>query len=377
MPSACIHVFSGTGNSLNAANILEGRLDCAGYATRFVRIGHGGIPPLEAFDLHVVVFPVYALDVPDIVLRYLRLLPDGRGAEAVVVATIGRLFEKSRVPGDGGDEGGALEHVRKLLLRKGYDVTLTDAVSFPSNVTIGRLGAGTSEVPGILRQSDEHVNRIADSILNCERKVKRYLPLVPQAWMLFALLFHGIGRRSIGKMFVANSRCTSCGLCEQSCPVGAIRTVEGRPRWTWQCEGCHRCINTCPQGAIEGSLLRGLTMIVLVFIPYAALLGPVLARAGFILPSEGIAGFLFGLGCWVIGYLLLFAILDVVYSRLERPPVDCPVALFGYTRGANRYVNPSMTAGMEQEKTSNDERNGDAGVAPGCLATSGSWQRHP
>jgi len=351
MPSACIHVFSGTGNSLNAANIIGGRLDCAGWSATLVRVDRSTVPPAGQYDLHVFAFPVYALDVPEIMLQYLRLLPAGNGADAVVVATIGKLWAGHSIPGDSGDEGGAVDHVQGVLSRKGYDVTITDAVSFPANVTLGRLSAKKKEVPGILRQSDEHVNRIADAILAKERKIKHYLPLVPQLWIVLSgIFYHTVGRRSIGKMFVASGKCTSCGQCVKTCPAGAIRMVRHRPRWNYQCEGCHRCINTCPQGAIEGSALRGLTMIALLFVPYAVLFSPVLSYAGIVLPAEGLPAFFGGLACWLAGWTLFYAILDVVYAQLERPPVNCPFALFGYTRGAERYTHPAAdVAGRSKE----------------------------
>jgi ferredoxin len=350
MPTACIHVFSGTGNSLNAASIIEGRLDCAGWSATLVRVDRTVPPPAGVYDLHVFIFPVYALDVPEIMLRYLRRLPAGNGAEAVVVATIGKIRAGHSIPGDSGDEGGAVEHVRGVLSRKGYDITITDAVPFPANVTLGWLSAGKKEVPGILRQSDEQVNRIADAIINRERKIKKYLPLVPQICIILSEIFyHTFGRRGIGKMFVASRQCNSCGSCARTCPAGAIRMVRHRPRWNYQCEGCHRCINTCPQGAIEGSALRALTVIALVFVPYALLFSPVLAYAGIVLPAEGIAAFLGGLACWLIGYTLFTGVLDSVYALLERPPVNCPVALFGYTRGAERYTNPAADVGQTRE----------------------------
>jgi ferredoxin len=195
------------------------------------------------------------------------------------------------------------------------------------------------------------VNRIADAIIEKERKIKRYLPLVPQLWMFLSTIsYHTFGRRGIGKMFVASQKCNSCGSCARTCPAGAIRMVRHRPRWNYQCEGCHRCINTCPQGAIEGSALRALTGIALLFVPYAVLFSPVLAYAGFGLPAEGIPAFLGGLACWLIGWILFMAILDIIYARLERPPVSFPLALIGYTRGAERYSNPAAdAAGQKRE----------------------------
>ena len=43
-----------------------------------------------------------------------------------------------------------------------------------------------------------------------------------------------------------NKKCTSCGLCEKECTVGAIsgKTTDKR-----KCIGCMRCVSVCPSGA--------------------------------------------------------------------------------------------------------------------------------
>jgi MinD superfamily P-loop ATPase len=53
------------------------------------------------------------------------------------------------------------------------------------------------------------------------------------------------------KLFRATKACTSCGLCERTCPMGAITMVDGRPKWSKACEQCCRCFNYCPAQAIE------------------------------------------------------------------------------------------------------------------------------
>jgi ferredoxin len=283
------------------------------------------------------------MDIPHIVLAYLRNIPPGNGSRAAVIATIGKLYSTKSVFYDDGYEGGALEHARAVLEKKGYRVTNTAAISYPANITLGHQFAVAQprEVPGILAMADNRVEHVADSIIAGKPEIKTYLPLVPQLFMLLAPLFQSIGRRSIGKMFVASGKCTSCGHCVKTCPAGAIRMERHRPRWNFQCEGCQRCINTCPQGAIEGSALRSLTGIALLFVPYAMLFSPVLAYAGIVMPTEGIAAFLGGLACWLVGITIFMVVLDIIYAQLERSPVNCPLALFGYTQGAYRYVNPA------------------------------------
>ena len=89
--------------------------------------------------------------------------------------------------------------------------------------------------------------------------------LIHKLWSWpIALLFRSFGRRFMGKAFVADDRCTACGLCATACPVKVIR-MEGapaRPRWNASCASCYRCINLCPAQAIQVSAaLFGIHMV--------------------------------------------------------------------------------------------------------------------
>ncbi len=58
-------------------------------------------------------------------------------------------------------------------------------------------------------------------------------------------------RRSMRHIHVENELCTGCGLCEKSCPVGAISLINGFPEIESFCTLCGACVDICPEHAIE------------------------------------------------------------------------------------------------------------------------------
>lgn len=50
---------------------------------------------------------------------------------------------------------------------------------------------------------------------------------------------------------VSASKCTGCGMCEEVCRVGAIRTTYVARVNRDACIGCGLCVEHCPQGAIR------------------------------------------------------------------------------------------------------------------------------
>ena len=49
---------------------------------------------------------------------------------------------------------------------------------------------------------------------------------------------------------INDSKCNACGLCEKTCPFGAIAVTEDRARANESCTLCGACVNLCPQGAL-------------------------------------------------------------------------------------------------------------------------------
>jgi MinD superfamily P-loop ATPase len=53
------------------------------------------------------------------------------------------------------------------------------------------------------------------------------------------------------KSFYVDDNCSSCGICEEICPMNNIIMEEGKPQWQHRCQQCLACINFCPERSIQ------------------------------------------------------------------------------------------------------------------------------
>lgn len=49
------------------------------------------------------------------------------------------------------------------------------------------------------------------------------------------------------------ARCAACGVCENTCPIGAVKVYRGSYAVVQEdlCAGCGKCSKMCPAGCIE------------------------------------------------------------------------------------------------------------------------------
>jgi ferredoxin len=210
---------------------------------------------------------VYGVGTPAIMLNYLSKLECVAGCSAAIISTSAGL------------EGQSLYHVQTMLKKKGFQVFLMDMVIYTYNFTQILNPPTKEEEKKVFKEAQIHIATITEQILQQERvfKKRNYVFLL-FSWIVFTL-YYNLGRRFLGKVYIADASCNGCQVCNKVCPVKAIHMRKGKPNWSFQCEGCERCINMCPQQSIQLSVVKLLLFVVfqivapffiIGFIPYLA-----------------------------------------------------------------------------------------------------------
>ena len=199
-----IYCFSGSGHSLAVSKELSKLLDC-------------GIRPIDnntaTEDTAVVVFPVYCQNIPKPVKRFLK------GLEAKYVALIATYGKISY--------GNVLYEAQKLLH--------------------GQVIAGAYIPMGHTFLDGDYEFDVTQLLPIVQRMKAPRQAAIPKAFKNpLANFFPGL-RSRIGVKIEKGANCCSCGLCERSCPVGAIQNG----RIHSQCIRCLRCVTNCPPKALR------------------------------------------------------------------------------------------------------------------------------
>ena len=332
MKTVLIHYFSGTGNSHHAAELIGEVLSKNGYKTIIHAIENSFYPDTVNMDLHIFFFPVYATAVPHIMCKYILNLPNGKKAETAIISTNGRISTRFR----DGYQGWALHQARLLLYFKNFDVCFSDTLDYPHNMTAFFPPRSKENNQKIMEKVLPRIHTISNKIIK-DQKSHRKIFLLNFIWSIpFGFLYSLIGRRVIGKLYVADLKCDLCGLCVQKCPVNAIHIKNNKIHWNWNCEGCMRCINICPKQAIQMSFVRLMASILVYW------KNPLYLSYKFIplifLKKLGSAGkFTFEILIDIFLFFLFFSIIDFVFFVISKLHFFRNIISFGFTRFFNRY----------------------------------------
>lgn len=231
-----IYYFSGTGNTLKAALTLQKALGNAEV------ISMGAKPELLGSLSSIgFVIPCYFGGVPRRVLDFIAKMDFSEQNSpyvyavvtygAVLGATIGQLDNALQT------SGLHLDYAAPVKAFANY-VAMYDMSEKVSQKTAQTKADLAPIVVDILEQKTSNIKKPSALVGAYNRIISK-------------------GVHTKDRNFVVQESCTSCGICEQVCPVQNIELVQGKPSWLGHCEQCMACVQWCPERAIDyGSKTR-------------------------------------------------------------------------------------------------------------------------
>jgi ferredoxin len=262
------HFLSGTGNSRRCCAWIAEAATGAGRTVEFAPIEAG--PPSASGPL-LVALPTHGFTAPWAMIKWLVQLPRGEGAPSWVLCTRAGIKVGPFHPPGAACSAPFVAAV--LLALRGYRVRGAMSVNMPSNWMSFHPPQSEPSTQAVVDHARPRVLSFAERLL-AGRRTWLTLNLLYEATLGLALapisaVYLAMGRIFLGKLFMANPRCTGCGLCAEACPVGAIAMKGERPYWTWRCESCMRCMAFCPHQAIDCSHIWALVATALTLLPAA------------------------------------------------------------------------------------------------------------
>ncbi|MFP4681571.1 MAG: EFR1 family ferrodoxin [Chitinispirillaceae bacterium] len=235
--TAKIFYFSGTGNTLKIAKDLADQLDNA----QLVRISYEMEFDQTGCDAAGIAYPVYCFGLPNIVMNFLSKVKFSDTAYIFGLASYGGLLASS----------GRL--LKSTLKKRGYTLNAGFAINMPGNATTVYDVPKAGKREAMYSKESSRIAQIASVVKNREScGIDANLGLLGRLASAAAGSMMSKMNES-DKSFFVDESCNGCSICENVCPVGNIKMVNGKPQWQHGCEGCMACFHWCPNASIQGS----------------------------------------------------------------------------------------------------------------------------
>jgi ferredoxin/flavodoxin len=233
-----IYYFTGTGNTLAVARELAAELGDTKLIPLRQAMYYGGYTPKA--DAVGIAFPVYFLNMPDIVRKFVFNILFTGTPFIFGLATCGER------------PGGALFRLQELLDEKGYALSAGYALVMPENYI------GPVDLMGDAPRREEKFAAAKGRIPAIAKAIRERLTSVPEGNNSALLKIGGSITGSLAtsvykvpRRLHATAACNRCGTCQRICPTRNIAVTPDGVSWGTDCTQCYACIHWCPQEAIE------------------------------------------------------------------------------------------------------------------------------
>ena len=233
-----IYYFTGTGNSLSVAKLLSEKIeDCelVPIVTIWEEENVNSINENVGF-----VFPLYWSGLPKIVYDFVeRINLKETNYIFTIITSAGDITE---LP---------LQQLQLILNEKEKKLNAGIYITMPNNYIIGYDVHSEERQKQFFERAISQIESFSEIVKdrneNLDKEIfKKDVSRLEKYNIKF--------RKNVyesDKSFSVESNCSSCGICEQVCPVNNIKIIEGKPEWQHKCQQCLACINFCPEKSIQ------------------------------------------------------------------------------------------------------------------------------
>jgi ferredoxin len=182
-----------------------------------------------------IIFPVYFMDKPEIITRFIEQLQPPKDAYVYCITSCGAMA------------GNTLANTDRQLAKRGIRLSAAFLVFLPDNSIF--FPTPSDQIASMLTGTDKVIHAAAEMIGEKKehRGFSRSILTASITGLLKWICIHYLG---FTRFTLNTSACTKCGICEKVCPVKNITRAEGTPVWGNRCATCFACIHWCPEKAI-------------------------------------------------------------------------------------------------------------------------------
>ncbi len=238
MQSVRIVYYTGTGSTKLVAQAFAEQFRSKGLQVQMQVIRAGGEQLDEAYDLLLLLYPVYAFRAPEPVYHWLQHEMKSAAMPAAVISVSGG--------GEVSPNTACRHKVIRQLEKKSYSVIYEKMAVMPSNIAIATKAPVDKMLLELLPTFVSAV--VHEIICGVRRRTK---PGFFDRCMACLGSAEKYGAHFWGKRISASHDCIGCGWCVEHCPSANINMDEGKPVFSRHCFLCMNCLYGCPQGALE------------------------------------------------------------------------------------------------------------------------------
>ncbi|MGJ4848715.1 EFR1 family ferrodoxin [Bacillota bacterium Meth-B3] len=229
-----IYYFSGTGNSMRAAEVIAQALGNTELIS--MRCDPSDVPAVDA-DVVGFVFPVYHWTICEAIRDFIAALDINPRAYVFAVSTPSFI------------NGFSFEVLDHLMQEKGARLQYAKRVFSVANLCI---------VYPPFPPPRWRVPRTERKLIKVARMIQgRAGNVYPKAGWLTRLIhprmmpkYQAI-QAQVDRGFSASDDCVACGICARVCPKRNIVMQGGRPVFLHNCSCCMACVSYCPKKAVK------------------------------------------------------------------------------------------------------------------------------